>query len=1356
MKKTEDITIRRAVTVLVVAVGIVLFPKMLSAQQSDSTCAPRPLPWAEAFEGEGYLIPPCWTMMADWYGYPYISRSGYATSGTSSMALAAGGGSEICMLATPLLAHRADSLHVGFWLTMNDGYGLLQVGLVSDTSDTASFTAFITLELDGTPLGYYEFYTDGYSVADTEAVAFRLTNGRVTVDDIEVEAATLCRRPWLPFIGTVTHTSISFSWSDPGSGATGYLVRRINTLTLDTTYLTVYATEALLSGLTPATPYQLDVAALCGGDTTGWMSAGVVTTDVACRQPLNAEIEATTANAAVLSWRHDMDSYQPPTAMLVELYDMTATAPFGNALNLTGNYAFLEGLATGHRYRATLQALCSTDTSMPITLVFTPLAAPCSEVSGTAASSASVVNGAVRHSYSQMLYPKSLFAGADSLYGIALRVAENSMYFPRRLSVYVGQTADSVLTSNVVAPLMTHVIDSFSLAAGVEGWLAMPFDSPIAVDTARNLVVAVLDNTGNPTGVLSFGVHSESYGGSLYTSSQTLPIDPSMFDMPMYSIRNVADLQLYGNCATGSCLPPAAVVTAATDSSFTLQWAGGGDSSVIVCQADGDQNAIETAVVGSGSTVAGLATSTRYTLRVGTICGADTAFGPEIVTTTACGTVAIPYVADFTAGAHPCWQGIQNETVGGVMVVGMLLSPEVSVAASALQMRLSLHPVDPDAVIRVGVAAADGTQIVWVDSVVAADIVDDEWVAYLDNYTGTERHLIFDGGSACLLMAAFIEPLDDCLPPRRLAVSAIGADCATLSWQSDAALCEIHLREVDGNTWSSWEASAGQFTFTGLAPQTSYIGYAVSHCSSTADPSARAWFRFTTGCGIIAYFPYTMGFEPSENTLDCWMVAYADPACATANPVVTTTNRRYSGQRSLRFSSYNNIQSGIYDQYLISPRIQADDSIYFSFRCYKEYYDSEPFQVGFSVSGNSAIDFLWMGEVEPQAGQWMQYEIGLPASTKYVAIKYTGRGNYYLYIDELTILGPGCAAPQITMLDEQASSVAVSWQADADTVIAAITDGLWLSNAVGTAIVGNTYIFSDLQPGRYYTVGLRTRCSDGRLSDWTTRRVSTIDPDCMAPTSLSIDTVGFTIVGLSWQPASVGQPCQLILYSDGEIIWQSGRMVEPASLITGLAANHTYSVAVRAYCSDIPGPWSEPLLFTTQECLPVSDVEYERIDYRTINLTWTPAPVTTGRCRIEYGLEGFSRGSGIVIESATPCRIAGLDPYGNYDFYIQNYCESGVGSDSVVHLYIPTGVGIQLVDGINLTLSPNPASRNVVVGGLYPSAQVVVCDATGRCIGLWTAVDSQLILDVSSYASGTYFVRVISDCGTAVGKLIVR
>jgi len=78
----------------------------------------------------------------------------------------------------------------------------------------------------------------------------------------------------------------------------------------------------------------------------------------------------------------------------------------------------------------------------------------------------------------------------------------------------------------------------------------------------------------------------------------------------------------------------------------------------------------------------------------------------------------------------------------------------------------------------------------------------------------------------------------------------------------------------------------------------------------------------------------------------------------------------------------------------------------------------------------------------------------------------------------------------------------------------------------------------------------------------------------------------------------------------------------------------------------------------------------------------------------------------------------------------------------------------------NVTLYPNPAKAitTLAIEGLTSAAQVVITDLTGRTIGSYTlsATQNQLNIDVSGFADGTYLVRVITDKGSAIQKLVVK
>ena len=84
------------------------------------------------------------------------------------------------------------------------------------------------------------------------------------------------------------------------------------------------------------------------------------------------------------------------------------------------------------------------------------------------------------------------------------------------------------------------------------------------------------------------------------------------------------------------------------------------------------------------------------------------------------------------------------------------------------------------------------------------------------------------------------------------------------------------------------------------------------------------------------------------------------------------------------------------------------------------------------------------------------------------------------------------------------------------------------------------------------------------------------------------------------------------------------------------------------------------------------------------------------------------------------------------------------------------GVGIETVSLDNVNLYPNPASTSVTISGLEAKATVTLVDINGHVSGQWTAKDNTLTIDLTNYATGTYFVRIVGEQAMAVRKLIVK
>lgn len=100
--------------------------------------------------------------------------------------------------------------------------------------------------------------------------------------------------------------------------------------------------------------------------------------------------------------------------------------------------------------------------------------------------------------------------------------------------------------------------------------------------------------------------------------------------------------------------------------------------------------------------------------------------------------------------------------------------------------------------------------------------------------------------------------------------------------------------------------------------------------------------------------------------------------------------------------------TGNYPQYLISPELDDNDGVNFTF--YAARYSSnypETFMVGYSSTTNDPTEFTWGSEVTCTtmygAGAYQEYSYDFPAGTKYVSIACTSNDQFYLFVDDITV-----------------------------------------------------------------------------------------------------------------------------------------------------------------------------------------------------------------------------------------------------------------------------------------------------------------------------------------------------------------
>ncbi len=256
----------------------------------------------------------------------------------------------------------------------------------------------------------------------------------------------------------------------------------------------------------------------------------------------------------------------------------------------------------------------------------------------------------------------------------------------------------------------------------------------------------------------------------------------------------------------------------------------------------------------------------------------------------------------------------------------------------------------------------------------------------------------------------------------------------------------------------------------------------------------------------------------------------------------------------------------------------------------------------------------------------------------------------------------------------------------------------------GTRISTTTpsYTVSGLTSGTDYDFYVRDSCGVGHVSSWagpyTFTTLSATLP-CPAPSSLGAPNITQTSARLWWM--SGGASNWDLEYGLSGFPLGSGTRIStttPSYTVSGLTSGTDYDFYVRDSCgvghvSSWAGPYTFITLSVTLPCPSPSSLLATQITQTNATLSW----VTGGASNwdLEYGLSGFTLGSGTRISTTTPSyTVSGLTPGRSYQFYVRDSCGVGhVSSWAGPHTFrtlgclAPTGLNLHTITEITATVS---------------------------------------------------------------------
>lgn len=599
------------------------------------------------------------------------------------------------------------------------------------------------------------------------------------------------------------------------------------------------------------------------------------------------------------------------------------------------------------------------------------------------------------------------------------------------------------------------------------------------------------------------------------------------------------------------------------------------------------------------------------------------------------------------------------------------------------------------------------------------------------------------------------QPSTGCRRPRNLTASVGSDDAVTLTWEGNAATYDIYYRIVGNQQWLVEHSTTPSLTLMGLAVGTRYEATVQGRCSTDDISPMSETLVFNTACAarpITAAASVVESFEDVDAPPACWSLQYADGG--ENNPIVHSTDKRYSGLRSLRFSSYN--ASNDYSQSLISPLLAPSDSITLSFYYSDQMYGNEKMRVGFSTTDNNISSFQWVDTISSQGTPWVRYERDFPRETKFLAINYISNYSYYAYIDDVEISlvsSARCQSPVITNINDNAESITVFFNTTGNTE-AYITDAAWNDDVNGVFVNGESYTFTGLSPRTTYTIGIRSRCDNGLVSEWVTRTVTTATSLCNPPDAFALDEVGYTSATFSWNTTGASS-WEINIFNT---VFNQSYIANASPLtVEGLTANIGYKAKIRAVCNGEYGEWNDSVIsFVTPECEAVSEVTCSPDGVNAMIVTWHGS---ADSYVIEYGPQHYPSGMGVRINdvSGSQYRIEGLEAGMTYDVYVAARCAEGVVSNwsQRVSYTVPSTQGVVTAEeDSHVSIYPNPSKGDVTIEA--PGAkEIVVVDPLGRIVRKIDAVGNSKI-HLSNLNKGFYFIKIYHESSTIVKRLVIK
>ncbi len=624
------------------------------------------------------------------------------------------------------------------------------------------------------------------------------------------------------------------------------------------------------------------------------------------------------------------------------------------------------------------------------------------------------------------------------------------------------------------------------------------------------------------------------------------------------------------------------------------------------------------------------------------------------------------------------------------------------------------------------------------------------------------------------------EPIPDCTSPISL-VSDFHTDHS----------CDLKWDSYNNSNPLSWEVQYGpsgfipgngisQFiqtdsiTLNGLSSATEYDFYVRAFCSASDTSVWSNKLSFKTFCSY-SELPVEENFEYNFENSSCWTSTYNNFDGNTGFTVVSSgtypTCTPQSGSKMLQFNSYN-ITTGGY-AVLFSPLIECNGSqILISFYQYKDngFTATQYVGEGLAIFSNSipslnGADSIGFVPRQNSVNNWYLNEFYIPEGIigpRCFIFKAISKYGNNIFVDNIKIKYLCSSPSNVSVSNILYTEADVTWQADA-TNNSFILDYKKFTENNWTSIVnliGNNYHLSNLDQNETYQVRIRALCDTSGMSGNSPVISFTTLQDCSPPSNIQIIDSNLldTTATLTWTHAFNSNYYEISYKSINDTEWIIDTTSENFYVIYDLIPNHSYQVRVRTICSVETSVLSSNLYFLTK-CKKPTDLNVlnSSITSNSAQVFWNN-PENISQWNLLYKKNTDTTWINITVTD-TFYTITNLIPNSIYLAKIQSTCGDNESpfSESIQFSTLVSGITENHVPDF-ITIVPNPTYNFIEIklnNDIYIIESIEIVNSLGDILYKYNNPPQSLIVNLSEFASGIYFVKLNTNFGS-FGKKIIK